>query len=175
MQWSPQHLAWCRSLHPLFSKWKQPACKTPIPGIKLTSVTAVMEPRAKASKAAKPQHISLVFQTGGALLLTAWPRVAQLWSQSLLSFSEGASSQDNAWTGTRKENSKASTKWHLISFSGKPEQRSHGVTSFTMWLWECHYLHCTSPSVPSHRDLSFSHWWDKEVFEIHFVNEKLYI
>lgn len=101
--------------------------------------------KGKGSQAAKPQHISLLFQAESALFCMA--QVAQLWPQPLLSFSEGA----------RKEKSKASTKWHLITFSGKQEQRSYGVTSFMMWLWECHYKckysFCISFSALTQRSL----------------------
>lgn len=75
-----------------------------------------------------------------------------LCSQSLLSFSEGASCQDNVLTRTRKEKPKASTKWHLISFSEKQEQRSHGVISFMTGCenaitYTPHLLQCPSTEI----------------------------
>lgn len=135
--------------------------------------------RAKAPRQLKINTFPCCFRLKVPYCLTARPRVAQFWSQSLLSFWEGASSQGNALTGRREEKSKASTKWHLNSFFEKPGQSrdSHIVTSFMTWSWEYHYLHPTSVSVQkaSHRDLSFSHWRDKEAFEIYCAYEKLCI
>lgn len=112
--------------------------------------------KGKGSQAAKNQPCH--FRLKGPYCLTARPRVGQFWSQSLLSFWEGASSQGNTLTWRKKEKSKASTKGHFNSFFRKPGQSSDSrtVTSLMMWSWECHHLHPTSVAVqkPSHRGLS---------------------
>lgn len=74
---------------PFSWKGKQATCKTPIPGIKLTCVTAAMEPRAKAARQQNPNTFPCCFRLKVPYCLTARPRVAQLCSQSLPRFSEG--------------------------------------------------------------------------------------